>query len=89
MDYRHRLIVAKLREGYTSREAAAAAGIHRQSLWRWLHDSAEFADAVAEARETGKTERTYRLWVRHPFRGKCPPTGKGRGGRPKFTYGRR
>lgn len=89
MDYRHRLIVAKLQEGCTSREATAAAGIHRQSFWRWVNGSPEFATAVALAREAGKEERTFRLWLRHPFRGKRPPTGKGNGGRPRFSYGRR
>ena len=75
----------KLREGYTSREAAAAAGIHRQSFWRWVNGSVEFATAVAQARETGKEERTFRLWLRHPCRGKRPPTGRGHGGQPSFT----
>ena len=89
MDYRHRLIVAKLREGCTYAQAAAAAGIHRQSLWRWVTGSPEFAAAIAAAREAGEAERTYRLWLRSPFRGKRPPTGKGHGGKPRFTYGRR
>jgi hypothetical protein len=49
----------------------------------------EFADAVAAAREVGKEERTFRIFLRHPFRGLRPPTGKGHGGKPRFSYGRR
>ena len=36
-----------------------------------------------------KDERTFRLWLRHPFRGLRPPSGKGHGGKPRFAYGRR
>ena len=89
MDWRHRIILTRLGEGCTYPESAAAAGISRQALWKWSNASPSFAQAVAEARETGKEERTYRLWLRHPFRGKRPPMGKGHGGKPKFTYGRR
>ena len=52
-----------------------------------MNGSEEFAQAVAEARLQGQAERTYRLWLRHPFRGKRPPTGKGHGGNPRFSYG--
>ncbi len=51
--------------------------------------SPEFRDAVATAREIGKDEREFKLWLRHPFRGLRPPNGEGEGGKPRFTYGRR
>jgi hypothetical protein len=89
MDYRHRLIVAKLQEGCGYAQAAAAAGVHRQSLWRWVSGSTEFAAAVAAAYSIGRDEREYRLWLRHPFRGKRPPASKMHGGQPKYSYGRR
>ena len=87
MDWRRKMILVKLREGLTLGEAASSVGIHRQSIWLWMNDSDAFAHAVAEARMQGQAERTYRLWLRHPFRGKRPPTGKGHGGAPKFSYG--
>ena len=87
MEWRRKVIITKLREGLTYGEAAAVVGIHRQSFWRWVNGSEEFAQAVAEARLQGQAERTYRLWLRHPFRGKRPPTGKGHGGPPKYSYG--
>ena len=37
-----------------------------------MNASPEFAQAVALAREVGKEERTFRLWLRHPFRGIRP-----------------
>jgi Homeodomain-like domain len=86
MDWRRKVIVAKLREGLTYGEAAAVVGIHRQSFWRWINGSEKFAQAVAEARLVGLAERTYRLWLRHPLRGKRPTTGKGHGGTPRFSY---
>jgi hypothetical protein len=87
MDWRRKVIIAKLSEGLTYGEAAAVAGIHRQSFWRWMNDSEEFAQEVAQARLQGQAERTYRLWLRHPFRGRRPPKGKGHGGTPRFSYG--
>lgn len=89
MDWRHRIILRKLAEGCTYGEAAAAAGITRQALWKRMIASPDFAQAVVAARETGKDEREYRLWLRHPFRGLRPPTGKGTRSVPRFTYGRR
>jgi hypothetical protein len=89
MDWRRKMILVKLREGLTLAEAASSVGIHRQSIWLWMNGSEEFAQAVAQARLEGQAERTYRLWLRHPFRGKRPPTGKGHGGPPKYSYGRR
>ncbi|MCX6875944.1 MAG: hypothetical protein NTW21_19370 [Verrucomicrobia bacterium] len=89
MNWQHRLIVRKLAEGCLVREAAGAAGVHRQTFWRWLRASPDFAQAVAAAREAGKDERTFRLWLRHPFRGLRPPAGKGHGGKPRFAWGRR
>jgi len=83
------MILRKLEEGCTIRESAAAVGISRQAVLKRKNVSPDFAQAVAAARETGKDERTFRLWLRHPFRGKRPPTGKGHGGAPRFAYGRR
>ncbi len=88
-DWRGTLILRKLEEGCTFRETAEAVGISREAILKRKNASPAFAQAVAEAREVGKEERTYRLWVRHPFRGKRPPTGKGHGRKPVFTYGRR
>lgn len=87
--WRHGLVVRRLAEGSTLPEAAEAAGVDRVTLWRWCRSSPEFARAVAEARAVGERERTFRLWLRHPFRGLRPPTGKGHGGKPRFSYGRR
>jgi hypothetical protein len=89
LDWRGRMILRKLEEGCTIRESAAAVGISRQAVLKRKNVSPDFAQAVAAARETGKDERTFRLWLRHPFRGKRPPTGKGHGGAPRFAYGRR
>jgi hypothetical protein len=89
MTWQHDIILATLRQGCTNREAAQAAMIDRRTLWRWLRACPEFAAAVTEARTAGEKERVYRLWLRHPFRGKRPPTGKGHGGKPAFRYGRR
>jgi len=88
-DWRHRIILRKLAEGCLLREAAAAAGITRQAVLKRVNASPDFAHAVAMAREEGLVERTYRLWLRHPFRGLRPPTGRGHGGKPRFAYGRR
>lgn len=83
------MILCKLREGCTIREAATVVGITRQAVLKRKNACPEFADAVLAARATGKEERTYRLWLRHPFRGCRPPTDKGNGGKPRFTFGRR
>jgi len=88
-DWKGRLILRRLAEGCTYGEAAAAAGMTRQGVWWRCGMSQDFAQAVTAAREAGKVERTFRLWLRHPFRGKRPPTGKGHCGKPRFTYGRR
>ena len=88
-DWRGRMILMKFAEGCTSREAATTAGITKQAVLKRMHASPDFAQAVTAAREAGKEERTFRLWLRHPFRGKRPPTGRGAGGKPRFTYGRR
>ncbi|MCX6878711.1 MAG: hypothetical protein NTW21_33595 [Verrucomicrobia bacterium] len=88
-DWRHRIALCKFAEGSTYGEAAAAAGISRQAVWKRMLAAPGFAQAVAAARETGKDERTFRLWLRHPYRGLRPPTGKGHGGKPRFAYGRR
>lgn len=89
LDWRHRLTLQMLASGNTLGEAATASGVHRQSLLRWRWESPEFAQAVTAAREAGREERTFRLWLRHPFRGLRPPTGKGHGGAARFVWGRR
>jgi hypothetical protein len=88
-DWKAAVILGKLAEGCLFREAAAAAGISRRALFKRRVASPEFDVAVLTARETGKEERTFRLWLRHPFRGCRPPAGKGHGGKPRFRYGRR
>ncbi|MCX6877054.1 MAG: hypothetical protein NTW21_25070 [Verrucomicrobia bacterium] len=88
-DWRGRIILVKLAEGCTYGEAAAAAGISRQAVWKRMLAAPDFAQAVATAREAGRDELTFRLWLRHPYRGLRPPTGKGHGGKPRFAYGRR
>lgn len=89
LDWKARVILTKLVEGCTSREAAAAAGMSKQAAWKRARSNPEFAQAIVEARERGKEERTFRLWLRHPMRGKRPPHGRGHGGKPRFSYGRR
>jgi len=88
-DWLGRVILMKFAEGCTYREAATAAGISKQAVLKRMNVSGEFREAVTAAREAGKDERTFRLWLRHPFRGCRPPTGKGHGGKPCFTIGRR
>ena len=83
------VILQKLAEGLGVRQAAEAAGLTRQAVWLRTKRCPAFRDAVAAARKAGADERRYRCWLRHPFRGKRPPTGKGHGGRPAFRYGRR
>jgi hypothetical protein len=89
MDWKSKVILDKLAKGQTFTEAAAAAGISRRGLFKRRVASPAFDVAVLAARQTGEEERTFRLWLRHPFRGLRPPTGKGHGGRPRFSYGRR
>jgi hypothetical protein len=86
-DWRGQVILTKLTEGCTIREAGKAAGITKQAILKRRAASPDFAEAVAAARDAGKAERTYRLWLRHPFRGKRPPTGKGHGGKPVYIWG--
>lgn len=88
-DWNRRSVLRFLVEGCTLGEAAGLAGIHRQTLLRWRWDDPEFSKLVAEALDKGKDERAYRTWLRHPFRGKRPPTGKGTGGKPRYCHGRR
>jgi len=88
-DWRGKLILVKLAEGATYREAAVAVGMTRQGvLWR-RGASPDFDQAVLVARAEGKSKRTYRAWLSHYRRGLRPPTGKGHGGKPQFRYGRR
>ena len=88
-DWRSRLILRKLEAGDTIREVAMAVGITRQAILKRRSASPEFNAAVEAAREIGKAERTFRLWLRHPFRGLRPPTGKGTRPVPRFVYGRK
>jgi hypothetical protein len=87
LDWRSQSILRRLEEGYTLQQAAIAGKISRQAIWKRMKSSPEFAKAVVAAREKGKEERMFRLWLHHPFRGKRPPTGKGHGGKPIFTWG--
>jgi hypothetical protein len=88
-DWRAKVVIGKLAEGCTLREAALAAGISRQAVLYRRKASSEFRAACEAAREQGREEWTYRRWLRHPFRGKRPPMGKGHGGNPRFSYGTR
>jgi hypothetical protein len=45
-----RLVVERVRAGDTVRQAAAAVGVSRRSVFRWLHASPAFAAAVEAAR---------------------------------------
>lgn len=85
--WKYRFILRRLEEGYTLQQAAISEKISRQAIWKRMKSYPEFAEAVVAAREVGKGEREFRIWLRHPFRGKRPPTGKGHGGKPIFTYG--
>ena len=87
IDWRGRIVLAKLREGCTFAEASKAAGITRRAVTKRRTKSGAFNAAVIAAREAGRDERQFRLWLRHPFRGLRPPTGKGHGGKPRFAYG--
>jgi len=89
LDWRAKLALTKLAEGLTYERAAKSAGVSRQALLDWRNANPEFAQAVIEARKTGEKERRFCRWINHPFRGMRPPTGKGHGGKPAFTYGRR
>jgi hypothetical protein len=87
LDWRSQSILRRLEEGYTLQQAAIAGKISRQAIWKRMKSSPEFAEAVVVAREVGKDEREFRMWLRHPFRGRRPPTSKAHGGKPVFTYG--
>lgn len=77
-------IQGSLSAGDTLGEAAQASGIHRQTLLRWRWESAEVDAKIIEALELGRESRRFRLWLRHPFRGLRPPTGRGHGGKPAY-----
>jgi hypothetical protein len=71
MDWRHGIILRRLAEGCTYGEAAAAAGISRQGLWKRMNVSAEFREAVITAREAGKdgsasTPHASPRWMNSP-----------------------
>lgn len=85
--WNYRGVLVKLSEGLTFEEAARCSIVSRQAVWKHMKRSPEFREAVAVAREKGRRVREYRIWIRHPFRGMRPPTGKGRGGVPRFRYG--
>lgn len=87
LHWRYRLVLLRLEEGYTLEQAANSVDISRQAIWKRMKSYPEFAKAVVAAREVGKNEREFRIWLRHPFRGKRPPTGKGHGGKPIYTRG--
>lgn len=77
-------VLSKLAEGCTFQQAAQAAGITRQAVWKMTKSSPHIRDAITEARRAGAGPRAYGIWRRHPFRGKRPPTGRGQGGKPRF-----
>jgi hypothetical protein len=88
LDWKGKVIVQKLTEGCTLREACHAAAITRQGVRKRTIASPAFARAIEEAREAGAAERRYRAWLRHPNRGKRGPWWKP-GVVPAFRYGRR
>ena len=89
LPWRRRVVLRKLaEEGATLIEAAAAAGVCRQRILKWRNRDAGFDALVKHARDLGAEKCTHLLWLRHPFRGKRPPRGRGHGGKPKFSYGR-
>lgn len=76
---RHRIeesLLIAARRGLTHGQAARIGGIHRATLYRWLAADPDFAARYARAREHGSARRDYLRWLRHPFRGYRPPTGK-------------
>jgi hypothetical protein len=64
LDWRGRLILRKLEEGCTIREAAVAVGITRQAVLKRRSASADFAQDVAVARVAGRAEPTALLRLR-------------------------
>ena len=88
-EWNRKSILRFLTEGCTLGEAARLVGVHRQTLLRWRWEDSEFSGLVAESLAKGKDERTFRLWLRHPFRGMRPPTGKGHGDRENELVGQR
>ena len=56
---------------------------NRRSILRFLAEGC----TLAEAREEGRPNREHWIWLHHPFRGKRPPTGTGRGGNLASTMG--
>ena len=78
------MILDRIGFGYTKKEAASHAGIHRTTLLRWLSRKSEFKKLFEEAWENGEKRRSLRLWLAHPFRGKRPPTSKRTRAYPKY-----
>lgn len=83
------MALRRLGLGWTIGQACQATRISRDTFERWRRSSSEFKEAFAAVWTASEEVRRYRLWLRHPFRGKRPPTGKGNGGKPRFSYGRR
>ena len=79
-----RIVLANIALGCPKAQAAKLAGIHRTTLLRWLRRKDGFAAAFVQAWEAGKNRREYRLWLRHQFRGKRPPTTKRTRAYPRF-----
>ncbi|TXH18306.1 MAG: hypothetical protein E6R03_02445 [Hyphomicrobiaceae bacterium] len=88
-DRRNVRFVKYLEEGLTMVQAAKLVGVPYEAMRRRRRRVAGFEDEVMRAMAAGDEERKYRAWLHHPFRGKRPPTGKGHGGKPRYTYGRR
>lgn len=88
-DRRNVRFVRYLSEGLTVSQALKLIGINHETMRKRRMRLAGFEAEVQRGLSEGEEERKYRAWLHHPFRGKRPPTGKGHGGKPRYTYGRR
>ena len=89
LDMQSRAILHFFREGRIFREVASIFRISREVITGRMKRNPEFANAVKQAREEGKSARDFWIWVRHSRRGMRPPFGKGHGGKPRFSIKRR
>ena len=61
-------VLAVLRGGATMKEAAAAGGVSRSTLWRWINADAAFFQDVADALLEGEraaVEWLLAAWAKH------------------------
>jgi hypothetical protein len=70
--------------GMPKSTACKLSGICRETFRNWRMRDAEFAKAFQTIWESVAEKRAFHLWQNHPFRGKRPPTGKGKGGKPRY-----